>query len=65
MKYLYVSDSPDQTIVSVGGSYDQSAMLRMCAAACESVRETCGLTPAGMLAILSLMMEDLADGSDQ
>lgn len=65
MKYLHVSDSPAQTIVSAGGSYDQSAMLRMCAAACESVRKTCGLTPAGMLAILSLTMEDLADESDR
>lgn len=64
MKYLHVSYSPTQTIVSAGGSCDQTTMLRMCAASCESVRKMWGLTPAGMLVILSLMMEDLADGSN-
>lgn len=36
----------------------------MTAALCESVRETLGLTPTGMLAILALEMEELADEDD-
>lgn len=63
-RYLHVSESETEYVVSGGGSYSQSAMVRMTAALCESVRETLGLTPAGMLAILALEMEEFSDEAD-
>lgn len=64
IRYLHVSESDTQYVVSGGGSYNQSAMVRMTAVLCDSVRETLGLTPAGMMAILALEMEELADEAD-
>lgn len=63
-RYLHVSESDTQYVVSCGGPYNQSAMVRMTAALCDSVRKILGLTPAGMLAILAMEMEEFADEAD-